>query len=202
MPWAQIKGELYGKKIQNIHNGGPCCNYYSPCYRYGDTYSKEFRLPRRRAYLVSTTDEKMIAPDFTVFDIDREETHLSEHLGKKAVVSFWATWSRPCKSMLSNFNKVYEENQDDVEFMMINLTDGMDETIEVADEYVKDSKISIPVYYDLSYSADHAYHVETLPLTVFIDENGYISDIHQGSLTKSRIEEYISAIGTTGEILQ
>lgn len=152
--------------------------------------------------LVSTTDEKMIAPDFTVFDIDREETHLSEHLGKKAVVSFWATWSRPCKSMLSNFNKVYEENTDDIEFMMINLTDGMDETIEVADEYVKDSKISVPVYYDLSYSAAHAYHVETLPLTVFIDENGYISDIHQGSLTKSQIEEYISAIGTSGEILQ
>ena len=147
--------------------------------------------------LVSTTGEQMIAPDFTVFDIEREETHLSEHLGKKTVVSFWATWCRPCKSMLSNFDKIFEDKKDDVEFMMVNLTDGMDETIDHAAEYVKDNKISVPVYYDLSYSAAHAYHVETLPLTVFIDENGYISNIHQGYLDKGQIEDYISSINIT-----
>lgn len=151
--------------------------------------------------LVSTTDEKNIAPDFTVFDADNNESHLSEHLGKKTVISFWATWCRPCKSMLSDFDELYQEN-DDFEFMMINLTDGMEETVEVAKKYIEDKKYTVPVYYDLSYSAAHAYHVETLPLTIFIDENGYISNIHQGSLTKSQIEEYISAIGTTGETLQ
>ena len=81
--------------------------------------------------------------------------------------------------------------------MMVNLTDGMDETIDHAAEYVKDNKISVPVYYDLSYSAAHAYHVETLPLTVFIDENGYISNIHQGYLDKGQIEDYISSINIT-----
>ncbi len=156
--------------------------------------SENFVYHDEEHVLVSTIGEKMIAPDFTVFDIEREETHLSEHLGKKTVVSFWATWCRPCKSMLSNFNKIYKDKKDDVEFMMINLTDGMDETIEVAGEYVKDSKTIVPVYYDLSYSAAHAYHIETLPLTVFIDENGYISDIHQGYLEKDQIEDYISSI--------
>lgn len=156
--------------------------------------SENFVYHDENHILVSTTGERMIAPDFTVFDIEREETTLSEHLGKKTVVSFWATWCTPCKLMLSNFNKVYKEMGNDVEFMMINLTDGMDETIEVASKYVKNSRLKVPVYYDLSYSAAHSYHVETLPLTIFIDENGYISNIHQGYLDKEQIEDYISSI--------
>lgn len=152
--------------------------------------------------LVSTTDEKNIAPDFTVFDDENKETHLSEHLGRKTVVSFWATWCGPCKSMVDAFNDLYEDDQEDIEFMMINLTDGIDETVEVAKKYVDKKNLKVPVYYDLSYSAAHSYHIETLPVTVFIDENGYISNIHQGSLTKSQIKEYIKAIGADNDKLK
>lgn len=152
--------------------------------------------------LVSTTDEKTIAPDFTVFDMESTEVHLSEHIGKKTVVSFWATWCGPCKAMLSDFNDLYEDDTYDIEFMMINLTDGIDETMDIAKKYVENKKLTVPVYYDLSYSAAHEYHIGSLPVTVFIDENGYISNIHQGKLSKSQIEEYITAIGNEGKTLQ
>ena len=72
----------------------------------------------------------------------------------------------------------------------------------LAKKYVDKKNLKVPVYYDLSYSAAHSYHIETLPVTVFIDENGYISNIHQGSLTKSQIKEYIIAIGTDNDQLK
>lgn len=150
--------------------------------------------------LVSTTGEKNIAPDFTVFNAENAEVRLSEHIGKKTVVSFWATWCGPCKSMLSDFNNLYEDGNQDIEFMMINLTDGIEETMDIAKEYIDNKKITVPVYYDLSYSAVHEYHVTSLPVTVFIDENGYISDIHQGKISKSQIEEYIKNIDSTNEM--
>lgn len=152
--------------------------------------------------LVSSSNEKIIAPDFTVFDIENEEVHLSEHIGSKTVVSFWATWCGPCKSMLKDFNEIYTEKNDDVEFMMINLTDGMDETVEVAKQYIRNKEYTVPVYFDLAYSAVHEYDVSSLPVTVFIDENGYISNIHQGSLSKSQIKKYIKAIGNGGVTLE
>lgn len=164
--------------------------------------SKNYVYHDEAHILVSTTGEKNIAPDFTVFDKKSNEVHLSEHIGKKTVVSFWATWCGACKPMLSDFDEVYEEYSDEVEFMLINLTDGVDETMSIAKKYVREKDIDVPVYYDLSYSAVHAYNIATLPVTVFIDENGYISDIHQGMLSKAQIKEYIEAIGNEGKTLQ
>lgn len=151
--------------------------------------------------LVAASDEMTIAPDFTVFDKDNSETHLSEHIGKNTVVYFWATWNGSCKSMLADFDSIYTDYPE-AEFMMINLTDGMDETQAHAKKYIENKEYTVPVYYDLSYSAAHAYHVETLPLTVFIDENGYVTDIHQGRLTKSQIRDYIAPIDEADKTLQ
>ena len=37
--------------------------------------------------------EKVSAPDFTVYDREGNEVHLSDYVGKPVVLNFWASWS-------------------------------------------------------------------------------------------------------------
>ncbi len=37
-------------------------------------------------------EEKLLAPDFTVYDAEGGEIHLEDYIGKPIVLNFWASW--------------------------------------------------------------------------------------------------------------
>ena len=76
--------------------------------------------------------EKILAPDFTVYDLDGNEVHLSDFIGKPVVLNFWASWCSPCKMEMPDFNEKYLEIGEEVQFLIINMTDGSRETVETA----------------------------------------------------------------------
>ena len=94
------------------------------------------------------TQETTPAPDFTVLDYDGKEVKLSAFKGKPVVLNFWASWCGPCKSEMPDFNEIYQEYKDQICFMMVNLTDGTQETMEKAKAYVDGQGYSFPVYFD------------------------------------------------------
>ena len=120
-----------------------------------------------------TEPEQQKAPDFTVYDIDGNEVHLSDFFGKPIVLNFWASWCGPCKSEMPDFNEKYQELGEDVQFLMINMTDGSRETVEIASEFVAGQGYTFPVFYDTAENAATVYGVYSLPTTFFIDAEGY-----------------------------
>ena len=72
----------------------------------------------------AVTEEVETAPDFTMTDADGSEVSLSDFLGKPIVINFWATWCSPCKSELPTFDAAYATYGEDVQFIMLNLTDA------------------------------------------------------------------------------
>ena len=120
-----------------------------------------------------TEPPKEQVPDFTVYDIDGNEVKLSDFFGKPIVLNFWASWCGPCKMEMPDFNEKFQELGNEVQFLMVNMTEGDRETVEIASEFIKAQGYTFPVFYDTAAEAAYTYGVYSLPTTYFIDAGGY-----------------------------
>ena len=136
----------------------------------------------------TTEPEKQLAPDFTVYDIEGNAHKLSDYRGKPVVLNFWASWCGPCKSEMPDFDEKYQLNADQVQFLMVNLTDGSRETVETASEFIAQQGYTFPVFLDSDMSAAIAYGVSAVPVTYLIDAEGCIVGWAQGAISGEALQ--------------
>lgn len=142
----------------------------------------------------SETVELSEAPDFTVQTLDGSNVLLSDFRGKPVIVNFWASWCPPCKSEMPDFEEMYKVYGEEVQFMMVNLTDGSQETLSSASTYIKEQGYTFPVYYDTKLDAAGKYQVYSVPATYFIDRNGSAVARASGAIDAETLEYGISLI--------
>lgn len=140
------------------------------------------------------TQHQERAPDFTVYDLDGNAYRLSDFRRKPVILNFWASWCGPCKSEMPDFDKKYEEYGDQIHFIMVNLTDGSQETLEKGSGYVQKQGFTFPVYYDLDISAAMAYSVTSIPVTYFVDSDGYLTAWYPGAMTGDVLQQGIDLL--------
>lgn len=139
---------------------------------------------------------KVEAPDFTVENADGEEVKLSDYVGKPIVLNFWASWCSPCKSEMPDFNEAWGELGEEVNFLMVNMTDGARETVDTAKEYVEEQGFSFPVFFDTKSEAAIAYGAYSLPTTYFIDAEGYVVARAVGAIDRDTLQKGLDMIYT------
>ena len=132
--------------------------------------------------------------DFTVYDEAGNAYKLSEFEGKPVVLNFWASWCGPCKSEMPDFEEAYGVYAEKIHFLMVNMTDGYQETVEQAKEMIINSGYTFPVYYDTDMEAARAYSVYSIPTTYFIDKDGYVVAYAQGALDMATLQKGIDLI--------
>ena len=142
----------------------------------------------------NSSEEKEPAPDFTVYDFEGNPVKLSDFKGKPVVINFWATWCGYCVKEMPSFEKAFAEYGDEVVFMMINVTDGYQETKEAALELTEEKGYTFPVYYDTELSATYAYGAYSLPATGFVDENGFFVTGQTGMISEEKLFERIESL--------
>ena len=143
--------------------------------------------------------EEVLAPDFTVYDQDGNAVNLSDYIGKPTIVNFWASWCGPCQMEMPDFDEKYKELGEKVYFLMVNMTDGSQETIETAKAFVEKSGYSFPVYYDTDMDAAMTYGVSSIPSTFFIDEKGHAVAWAQGMIDAATLQKGIDMLMEAGE---
>ena len=139
------------------------------------------------------TDPTWNTADFTVLDEKGNEVKLSDFLGKPIVLNFWATWCTYCVREMPDFQAAYEKYPD-VQFVMVNVTDGYYETIDSAKQFVEEQSFTFPIFFDTESSATTAFKVTGYPQSYFIDANGNLVAHAQGMISMETLEKGISMI--------
>ncbi len=134
------------------------------------------------------------APDITFEDYDGNTIKLSELINKPTVINFWASWCGPCTSEMPHFEEVYKEYKDEINFIMLNMTDGARETKEKAKKFIDGGKYTFPVYYDTKQNGAMTYGIVALPTTLFLDKDGYMVAVGQSALDKETLMKGIDMI--------
>jgi thiol-disulfide isomerase/thioredoxin len=140
--------------------------------------------------------EKVKAKDFVVYDENLKEVKLSDYIGTPVVLNFWASWCPPCKSEMPSFNEMSKKySKDKIVILMINLTDGEQETISKAQQYIKNNNYDMKVLFDNKMDAATKYNISSIPRTIFIDKDGYIAkDNPAGVISEKELESQIKLL--------
>lgn len=134
------------------------------------------------------------AIDVTFYDSEGKAVKLSDYYGKPVVMNFWATWCGYCKKEMPDFQEVYEEYKDKVEFLFINSTDGSRETREKAETYLQEQGYTIPAFYDEDLDVVYTYSVNSLPTTMLLDKQGRVAAYAPGLVEKEALASALDAL--------
>ena len=138
--------------------------------------------------------QREYAKNFDLESIDGIKAELIDFIGKPIIVNFWATWCPPCKAELPHFQEAYEEYGDDVQFLMVALVDGYQETRSMVTEFIDENGYSFPVFMDTTGSSVNAYEIYSIPRTIVINAEGEITADYTGAMNAETLEEIIGKL--------
>ena len=134
------------------------------------------------------------APDFTMTNASGEEVKLSDFFDKPVVLNFWASWCGPCKSEMPHFEDAYQKYGEDINFVIVNLTDGARETVETASDFIEEQGYTFPLYFDTNTEGAMTYGTYSIPVTYFIGANGVPVAQANGALDAETLQKGLDMI--------
>ena len=143
----------------------------------------------------SEEDKKIEALDFTLYDQYGKEHKLSDYRGKKVFLNFWATWCPPCRAEMPHIEdlyKEYEKNSKDVIILGVASPNvGKEGDQQYIENFLKENNYTFPVVFDDGGMLSYQYGFSSLPSTLIIDEDGYITKYIPGAMNKSTMKSLI-----------
>jgi len=139
-------------------------------------------------------EEGWVGADFTVTDAEGNPVRLSDLRGKPVVLNFWASWCPLCRQEMPEFDEAHRELGGEIQFMMVDLTDGARETMASAAAFVQEQGYSFPVYFDTQGQAAEACGIRSIPATYFIDSRGRVVSSRVGALSREDLRAGLESI--------
>jgi len=133
--------------------------------------------------VLSAADEsKRVLPNVNVKDLRGKTINTStfENDGNPIIVSFWATWCKPCLEELITISDLYADwrNETGVKLIAISIDDSRNSR-KVA-PFVKSKKWEYEVYLDENSDFKRALGINNPPHTLLLDGNRNIVYEHNG----------------------
>jgi len=135
-----------------------------------------FALPANAGELNTVRPQ---APQFSLQMLNGETFQFSSTKGKVVVVSFWASWCKPCIQELGFLKTLQAQHPDKLAVLAIATDDP--NTISKVRMIVKRKKLTMPVLLDQDGTVMGLLNSRgSLPFSVYIDKQGNIASTHDG----------------------
>ena len=133
-------------------------------------------------FTVSSFSQNRTLPSVKVKNLKGSLVNIQtiENDGNPIVISFWATWCKPCKKELNTIAEVYEEWQDDTGVKLIAISIDDSRSSSKVKPYVNSSGWEYEVYLDPNRDLARSLGVSTVPHTFLLDGDGNIVWEHRG----------------------
>lgn len=121
-------------------------------------------------------------PDVTLKDIDGKSVNVAEltKSGKPVIISFFATWCKPCMRELKAIDELYAEWQDEYDVTMYIVSIDQAQDVQKVAPLVNGNGWEYQVLLDPNGTLKRAMNVQNIPHLFIIDKNGKIVYNHVG----------------------
>ncbi|MDE5873427.1 MAG: TlpA family protein disulfide reductase [Lachnospiraceae bacterium] len=139
-----------------------------------DTQSQSDEVDSQEA----SSDDRVQIDNFEMTLLDGTKTSFEEYKGKKILLNFWATWCGPCVGEMPAFQKLSEEYTDELVILAVNCSEDKD-TVQ---KFIDNNGYTFPIVLDEDGAIQTMFGgIYSIPVTVIIDEEGYIVSSHVGA---------------------
>ena len=112
---------------------------------------------------------------------------LADFAGRPLVINFWGSWCPPCITEMPEFERVYQDYQDQVAFLGINVQDEPADALELAIA----TGVSYPLALDPEADIQLDLRILSTPATLFVSPSGEVLDSWLGVLNEAELSSRI-----------
>jgi len=114
---------------------------------------------------------------------------LADFQGKPVVINFWATWCPPCRVEMPEFQRAFEEHQEN-ELVILAINEA--EQSEMVRSFFYDQMgYTYTPLLDEDGEVAEAYGAIGLPSTFFVNAEGEVTAVHRGAITQEQLNNYL-----------
>ena len=131
-------------------------------------------------------------PNIEVKTLKGDAFNISElnNDGSPIVISFWATWCKPCKKELNNISEVYEDWQEKTGVKLVAISTDDTRSMSKVAPYINSSDWEYEIYLDPNADLKRAMSVSTIPHTFLLNGKKEIVWQHRGYVEGDEEELY------------
>jgi peroxiredoxin len=121
----------------------------------------------------------VVAPEFSLRDLDGNIRPLASFRGRVVLLSFWATWCPPCRTEMPKLETLVKAYKD-LNFEVVGVASDV-QGVEIVQPFVSQLHLSFTTLLDSTGQVTRLYGVTSLPTTYLLDRDGRLVSVAIGS---------------------
>ena len=137
-------------------------------------------------------EQKVLARDFTLKDLNEKNVKLSDYKGKIVVLNFWAVWCKYCKQEMPDFNELNNEFEKGNDAVILAV--DVQEDISIVNKFLNENNLKLNVLLDTDGKVAQQYDISGFPTTFIIGKDGSVEKVFPGLTNRLAVLDAINKL--------